>query len=275
MKQYRTRSKQGIGYVIIPKNEDRGKYINTSLRKGRVSILLEDGGGVAHNCYVAKHVLQDIVFPSEFGKCGSPVMFHISNFYRTPMIFAIFQEENNLNVSFEGEKILESFIDNDIAQVKVSGDGGQIDLIVNSEQSGGGVINLNVKNKDKTGKLNIKVIGDSNIYTYNDSTVTSENNLNLVCKNVTTGDEYSMKLNKETGVTFNDNVLSSFIADINKLTDQINLVEDKVNAIIEIIRDIWVPVTTDGGAALKALFASVLDLQNTTVDDIKDENIKN
>lgn len=277
-KKYRNSGGIGKGYVIIPPDQQenaREDYIKRCVRRCRVSILLEDGGGVAHDCYVSKQVMKDIEFPEKFGITGSPVLFHLDAMHNVPMIYASFQKEDESELLQENERKLKGENGENFAEIGVRGENGEIYLNVDSDESNGGIVNINVKNQNRTGKMNINIIGDSDIYTSNECKIKSNNSVDVRVKNVTTDDEYSVKVDKTNGIVFNDNVLDSFIADINKLTDQINLTEDKVNAIIGIIRDNWIPVVTDGGAALKALFASVLDLQNTTVDDIKDENIKN
>lgn len=61
------------------------------------------------------------------------------------------------------------------------------------------------------------------------------------------------------------------------LATRLNLVENKVNAILTAIGATWIPVPNDGGAALKTLFAAVplaSPLSNTTQAQISDDKIK-
>lgn len=85
----------------------------------------------------------------------------------------------------------------------------------------------------------------------------------------------SLEVNDES-IIFNNNELSSYALDINKLKGKINAIEQQLNDLKAVFRD-WTPVAQDGGAKLKlgsSTWAST-DIVKTTVDDIKDPKIKN
>jgi len=76
-------------------------------------------------------------------------------------------------------------------------------------------------------------------------------------------------------VTFNQAAKNSFMTDINALTSKINALEGDLNSLKTVLAT-WVPVVSDGGAALKAAAATWASssITPTTVNDLKDEKIK-
>jgi len=267
-----------IGNIIIPPlkgEDDRKKYITTCYRKKKVSILLRDGG-VAHNCPIPKYLLREISFPEVFGDVGSTVLVIIHPFYNTPMVTVVYEKEDDADLSEEFEKRIQSINGANFAEISTRGKNGEINLNINSDQEDGGIVSINVNNLSRAGKLKIKVIGEADIYTSSKCALYSNSEVDLRVEDLDNDISSSINI-KGSEIVLNDNILNSFIADINSLKDRYNLIESKLNSIIKIVRDTWVPVATDGGAALKLLFTSppFEDLVETEVDDIKDEKIKN
>lgn len=267
-----------LGYIILPSSisEDaRKKYINTCYRKKKVSILLRDGG-VAHNCPIPKYLLREIFFPKEFRQVGSSVLLYIHPFYNSPMIVALYEKENDADFSEEFEKRMQSLNGGNLAEIITRGKNGEIMLNVDSDQEDGGVISITIANKNRAGKLNLSVLGTSDIYVSGKTSLYSNSEVDLRVEDLDNEEVSSINV-KGSKIILNDNRLDSFMADINASTERYNLIEEKVNDIIEIIRDLWTPITTDGGAALKTLFTTppMEDLIQTDVDDIKDDKILN
>ncbi len=91
------------------------------------------------------------------------------------------------------------------------------------------------------------------------------------------GEKVQLMIDDQNGeIIFNENRLSSFICDSNKLQERLNTIEKDVNAAKEVFSN-WVPAPKDGGGALKGAITSWAgqSLVETTQDDIKDELIKN
>jgi hypothetical protein len=91
------------------------------------------------------------------------------------------------------------------------------------------------------------------------------------------GGNSRITLNLSNGeIVFNDNRLGSYITDINKLVERMNIIEQDINQIKDFFAQ-WVPIPFDGGAALKAISSPWHSnpLVETTVPDIKDNLIKN
>lgn len=93
---------------------------------------------------------------------------------------------------------------------------------------------------------------------------------------VISGDR-SLLIDGENGlIVFNNADKDSFATDINKLTERLNTIEQDINSLKDVFKTSWTPVSMDGGAALKVASAvwAGQAIQETTVDDIKDELIK-
>lgn len=124
----------GYGYVFIPENIDRDKYIKSCFRKEKVSIFLDQGGSTIFDCYITKQILQDIVFPEDSEKLGSMVVFVSMDFNNKPIIIGTIsknQESQLLKENFY--KFLKSN-DGSIASISIDGN-GVINLVVNGDDS--------------------------------------------------------------------------------------------------------------------------------------------
>jgi hypothetical protein len=98
------RNSAGIGYVVIPPDIDRTKYIDESLKSGKLSLLLEDGG-VVENCIVSKNILNDIEFPKDYNNLGSMVAWVNKPKQNTPIIVSVLQKANEVNDLSENQMV--------------------------------------------------------------------------------------------------------------------------------------------------------------------------
>jgi len=77
-------------------------------------------------------------------------------------------------------------------------------------------------------------------------------------------------------IIFNDNTLGSFMPDLTKVVSKMNALETQVNN-LKTILTAWVPVPSDGGAALKTAITTWAgsSMTPTVLNDLKDPKIKN
>jgi hypothetical protein len=75
------------------------------------------------------------------------------------------------------------------------------------------------------------------------------------------------------GFVFNGGTLDGMVK-VNSLVTKLNNIENKLNALITIIKTTWVPVAGDGGAALKTLLAAFTTLAATVKADLENPKIK-
>lgn len=85
----------GVGYVIIPNNEDREEYIRRVYKTGLLFILLEDGG-VVGNVPVSKSEINNIDFPQKESEIGSTVVWINKPHNNQPIIIGVLNKENEM-----------------------------------------------------------------------------------------------------------------------------------------------------------------------------------
>lgn len=158
----------GFGYIVIPHNDDREKYIKTCLRKERVAIQLEAGGSVINNCYISKESLNRVVFPQTSNNLGSAVAYIVPQFYDIPIIIGIISKEDETQLLDENSFKHEVHTNDSIVSIIGKGKEGNLFIEVNSEYSSGGNIYVTLRNKENKANLSIKCFGDINIYSEGD-----------------------------------------------------------------------------------------------------------
>lgn len=158
----------GFGYIVIPYDTDRQRYIQTCLRKERVAIQLEAGGSVINNCYISKESLNRIKFPETSNELGSAVAFIVPKFYDIPIIVGVISKEDETQLLEENLFKHEVHDKNSIVSIIGKGSNGELFIEVNSEYSSGGNIHITLKNKESKANLNVKCFGNINIYSEGD-----------------------------------------------------------------------------------------------------------
>ena len=158
----------GFGYIVIPYDSDRSKYIKTCLRKERVSIQLEAGGSIISNCYISRECLNRIKFPDSSDELGSAVAFIVPKFYDIPIIIGVISKEDETDNLEENDFKHEVYDNNSIVSIIGKGTNGDLFIDVNSEFSSGGNIFITLKNKENKANFNVKCFGGINIYAEED-----------------------------------------------------------------------------------------------------------
>jgi hypothetical protein len=196
-----SRTSLNSGYIIIPENfkgaVKRKQFVQNCYRKERVSIIIENGGGVMHNCYVTKQVLNDIVFPDvavnerleekdEISRLGSLVVFISEPYLGQPVIIGILSKLDESQLGDEQEfRVIKSKDDN-WAILSINGGTGEINITTLGKKSKSGNLTINVSNESDDAKINLTVRGSVNIATTGTTNITAGGDINLVTsENVT------------------------------------------------------------------------------------------
>ena len=237
--------KEGLirGYIFVPEEYEREKFIEECLRKERFSVVI-DPVGVLHNCEITKSALRDIVFPKEGEKIGSAVVL-MGDKTGKAIITGVVSKQGM--ESFKKDNIYTIKMgDDDYAAISVDSFGNiQIDVL--GSGSNGNFI-LNVNNRSHENKISINTTGSIELNCFGNTIINSEVGdfvVNTINSKVTTkrfelnGGLYSM-------------VLGDLIqAEINKSNEVLKAIHDAITE--------WTPIGTVGdGASFKTLLSSKL-----------------
>lgn len=171
------RNSAGVGYIVLPVDIDRNRYIASCYRKGTLSIVLEDGGHI-DDVLLLKESFDKIVFPESSNELGSLVFWVNIPKKNQPVIIGTISKSNEFVSLNENEFSLKR--ESKFGFVEISGNGKNTDInvIVNSNQ-GRGKINIIASNTSATAELNVKVKGDVNVYSSNDINLSVERAINI------------------------------------------------------------------------------------------------
>lgn len=242
------------GYIVLPKDSDRDKFIEQCYRWERVSILIERGGGMIHECYITKTALSEVEFPLEYNKLGSCIVFLTDPFSGHPVIFGVLSKEDESQLLREGFfKLTKSYVG---SVVTISGDAkrGIIDLSV----SGGTVsqLNISVTNEDKTAVVNVRCNGSINIETENILSLKSSKTATL-----------------EVEETFKINAGSEAMVKGDELKTELDKTNTLLQSLIDIIKGASIPEPGNGSpSALQIALATAIGTKTLgDYSDIKSE----
>lgn len=129
-KQHNTSQPIYIGYIIVPSDVNRDKFVKECYNRERVSILVDRGGGIINNCYIDKDVLQHITFPTKNDEksVGSAVVYVSIPTLNLPFIIATFSAENDTQLNNENTYQIKRENKEKISIVTVNGNTGEIVL---------------------------------------------------------------------------------------------------------------------------------------------------
>jgi hypothetical protein len=149
----------GFGYVVIPSNVDRNKYVENCFRTNLIDLLTEDSEFI-QDVWADRWVLQRIEFPEAYGKIGSMVVFVNDAISNRPTAVGVVAKNDEYDGVKEHQFKLRKASPS--AEVSITGQGDEGKLFINilSESGKEGGIFIDIKNVEKTGVFNVEVQGD-------------------------------------------------------------------------------------------------------------------
>lgn len=147
------------GYVAIPEGIDRDAFIETCLRRNRVTIVTEYGA-VINECYVLKNVLQTIDFPEDIGLKGSCVCYVCGDFSNKPIVIGVIDENDQSDLLNENMFYLRKKMNG--TDILMQGDPNNGSLIINVTSQDPSDITIAVKGNEEN-ELNIESSGFVNV----------------------------------------------------------------------------------------------------------------
>lgn len=152
-----------IWNVMIPIDQPRGDYIENCMNTETVSVVSRYGE-VLHDVPIPDYLLDRVEFPQP-GKLGSEVVISFVHEDRNhyPYVVAARKLRNNFRHNKEHTMRLEKRTENSGAEILLRGDKGQVIIGVNSSETEGGKMILNITNSEGNAELQVNVRGAVNI----------------------------------------------------------------------------------------------------------------
>lgn len=292
--QYNTPPKIGVGYVYIPMGIDRDEFVQTCYRRSRISIMLDQGGGVINECYITQEVLNNVVFPPSNGLTGTPIVFVTDDFNTKPVAIGTLREPDNYNVREDGEIVHEVSYGNTIVSTSgsakegalgisisgqspnklflscVGGEGSKIEIEADNEisvkaNSKVDVIayeELSVKMKDVDGEITSELFADKDsLQLRRDKNIITFNN-----------DNVHIETDKEVNINGGKEPVALAITTVNKLDVLMKYIMVLKNALTNSVTNTTIPL--DNGATYKAqISAAISQIKSIKFDDIKADDL--
>ena len=152
----------GVGYIAIPSDIDREKYVKESLRTGKVCIFTNYMEFIK-NVRIGKITSQFIEFPDKVDELGSMVCWIKEPFHNQPIIIDVYKSLDE--VDSQEENSFEFFKQTDDASVNIAGKAkdGSIGIDIDSELEEGGKLNISVLNGNENAEVNVFTKGTINL----------------------------------------------------------------------------------------------------------------
>jgi len=154
-------SQCGVGYVVIPDEENVADYVQRCYRNSTISISGGYDATYMHNVKVVDGVLDKIKFPSEDDNMGSPVVWIRDSFTNRPVVIGTVNPAGVSNMTLTNqqrivqetaESVVEMFLDALNGKMNISAKGGdnvpaEVVVQATSGASSGDVVRLVSKDK--------------------------------------------------------------------------------------------------------------------------------
>lgn len=157
------RGQSGIGYVVLPDDEERAAFILRCLRTGTVCIRTENTE-LIRDVKIGQLALQLVEFPATSKELGSCVGWSKIPRHEKPIIFDVFTKHDEANPLAEGEFLLSKTTTTGTVSISGQSQRGVLAVHVESATQSGGEVHLTVRNQNKTGKLRVQVQGTAEVH---------------------------------------------------------------------------------------------------------------
>lgn len=149
----------GVGFVIIPNNVDIKSYKEDVYRSGRVSIYGGYGHSNFYNILIDREVLQRIVFPTETGKMGSPVVWINLPKHNEPIIIASLKYDEDFKSLSEFRSRTTRGTEGNLVDLDLDGKRGKASLNIVGNNNSKGELEITINSVNNNGLLKLIVNG--------------------------------------------------------------------------------------------------------------------
>lgn len=151
----------GLGYVVKPSDLNFDEYLSHCFINQTISLLPDLGGVAVHNVVIPSYLIQQIRFPSEDRDLGSLVVYVLHPTQKIPIVVAVLDKVGQENALEYKEFKFSHTKENNSVTISGRGDRGNLLISVESEEEGGGNIDIVINHFNDTGKFSLEVRGDA------------------------------------------------------------------------------------------------------------------
>jgi len=226
----------GIGYVSIPDlpELDIEQYIDDCYRTHTITLY----GGVHHgyfyNVSVSRATMQQIEFPKEKGKFGSPVVWVKIKPWNKPAIIAVMKYDDEYINTNEGEINISKTFDGNNIDISMRSKDGVIDVGITTKAGIQSQLNINLISPDDSAEFNVFAKGNIKLHATKNIKVITDKELSITVidddENVET--EFFVDKNGYTYKDANNSIEASKDGIIIKADKKIIHNEDKEHAVL-------------------------------------------
>ncbi len=219
-----TIGQSGVGFIVIPDDNNREGYINDCYRTMSVTMNGGYGYGYISNVKILGDVLQQIKFPLKSTDRGTPVFWVRENFSNRPIIIGIIPEGNYTNLLTEGQGRYVQQVGERVVEVFEDATNGVLNISVVSDAEH--PANVRIKASSGTPESVLEVESDGIVrVSGNEVESSARENFKIVLKNSVDDEVINIEGNKEgINVTAQDLTVNVDCGEINlKTGDKLNL----------------------------------------------------
>lgn len=168
----------GVGWLVVPDEVDREKYIEDCYRTQTVSINGGEGYGFYNNVKCPQNVLENLIFPTEENR-GTPVIWVRDGISHLPLITGWLRKEGDYYAL--GENQWRVTKNSDTASVELFVDGTKANFQINivGDENNPAEIDVKLSSKNQDSKFNLTSDNEVNLVGVNKVNVLSNNTLEL------------------------------------------------------------------------------------------------
>lgn len=170
--EYETLS-SGIGYIALPADIDRDRYILDCYQNMRVSLHTAHDG-FQNRVIISEDDLNWIEFPTDYRSFGTVVYYITNPISGEKYIVKLYSNSRKLGGGRENNFSIGRAFKDSLVQIDGNPEAGNINIIVSNNDKS--QLNINVLNKDDRGELNVNVKGNSNVVATGDVNFSANGN---------------------------------------------------------------------------------------------------
>lgn len=148
----------GVGYISIPVDLERDKYIGLCYRSNTVSIRLDDGC-FYNNCSISENDIGFIEFPKLINELGTPVVYVSDPIKGNIHIVSVLTETLKIGDKKEGQFKFRRKMGGNVIEIVGDSRKGSLSLYAISTTDSPGNLTISVNNKSTNSKLLLEVGG--------------------------------------------------------------------------------------------------------------------